>query len=157
MFYSNWVCEAFFNIFGLVRSSQLQSNLPNILKAMDLKGFTRQILLWKPSLLHLWAIWCLGALPLIRKLIVFTLQNYLKIVVNLLPWWSLFWSDIICHSLMELHNPWMRKCPAPCPYPSSEGLGPIRPIRYLCWWLKMWPHISSHQGMGVTPPPSPVA
>ena len=44
-------------------------------------------------------------------------QNYLKIDVNLLPLPSLFWSDIICQSLIELHNPSMRKCPAPTPAP----------------------------------------
>lgn len=56
-----------------------------------------------------------GAVPSITKLIVFTQQNYLEVAVNLLPRWSLFWSDIICLSLIELHNP--RKCVAPHPWP----------------------------------------
>lgn len=67
-----------------------------------------------------------GALPLITKLIVFTQQNYLKIAVNLFPWWSLFWSDIICQSLIELHNPWMRKCMTP------PGPWPLQPLLDIC-------------------------
>lgn len=80
------------------------------------------------------------ALPLlITKLIVFTKENYLEIVVNLLPWQSLFWSDIICRSLIELHNPWIRICTAPTPGPST-----------LYW-------ISLLVAGDVTPPPSPLA
>lgn len=118
------------NLFlGLVKSSQLQSNLPNILKPIVLRGFAWQIYLPKPSLLHLWAIWCL---ELTTKLIVFTQQNYLNIAVNLLPQWSLFWSDIICKCLIGLHNPWMRKCTVTPPLPlqplrdnSAEGCDPL--------------------------------
>lgn len=65
--------------------------------------------------------------------------NYLEIVVNLLPQWSLFWSDIICQSLIELHNPWMRKCTAPAPGPSSF------------YWISLL------VAGDVTPPPSPLA
>lgn len=121
-------------LLGLVKSSQLRSNLPNILKPIVLRGFVWQIYLPKPSLLHLWAIWCL---ELTTKLIVFTQQNYLNIAANLLPQWSLFWSDIICKCLIGLHNLWMRKCTVTPPLPlqplwDNSAVG-CDPLPHLFW------------------------